>query len=192
MNRTNLRTAPAALLIALVSLSTLSACGGRSRESDDITADTTARTTDDGTVETTGTQALDRSSTVIGYHFGDSSVPPEYHRSYTLTVRKGEARLVVDSYGDVLHDVSQPIGERLWTGLLDEVAELESSTLEEESGCTGGTSRSLEVNDDGRMVRIDVGLCGGDHETEAAALDSFVEPVLAEFDMAKLLAEDGD
>jgi hypothetical protein len=186
MNRTNLRTVPAALLIALVFLSALSACGSDGRESDDTTVDTTARTTDDGTVETTGTQALDPSSTVIEYHFGDSSVPPEYHRSYTLTVRKGEARLVVDSYGDVLHDVSRSIGKRSWTALLEGVADLESTTLEEESGCSGGTSRSLEVDDGETFVRIDIGLCDGDHEPEAAALDSLLEPVLDEFDMSSI------
>jgi hypothetical protein len=40
--------------------------------------------------------------------FNDSSVPPEYHRRYTLTADAESAQLVVDSYGDVLHDVTEP------------------------------------------------------------------------------------
>ena len=51
---------------------------------------------------------LDPASATVEYHYQDSSVPPEYHRSYTLTVTQGEADLVVDSYGDVLHDETAP------------------------------------------------------------------------------------
>ena len=36
----------------------------------------------------------------IIYRFGDASVPPDYHRSYTITVTAGGVRIVVDSYGD--------------------------------------------------------------------------------------------
>jgi hypothetical protein len=86
----------------------------------------------------------------------------------------------------VLHDVSRSIGKRSWTALLEGVADLESTTLEEESGCSGGTSRSLEVDDGETVVRIDIGLCDGDHEPEAAALDSLLEPVLDEFDMSSI------
>ena len=34
----------------------------------------------------------------ITYHFGDASVPPEYHRSYTITVAPDKIDMVVDSY----------------------------------------------------------------------------------------------
>ena len=40
----------------------------------------------------------------VTYAFTDSSVPPQYHRSVTLTVTRDEAHIVVDSYGDVLAD----------------------------------------------------------------------------------------
>lgn len=177
----------ALLISALVGASELSACGDDSRQGDDTTVDTTVASDETG--------ELDASSTVVEYHFGDSSVPPEHHRSYTLTVRQGKARLVVDSYGDVLHDVSQPIGPAMWTALLDEAAALESFSPEEEQGCTGGTSRSLEVDegDSGTpVVSIDIALCDGANEAEAAALESMMKPVLDEFDMTTLLAENDD
>ena len=40
----------------------------------------------------------------ITYHFGDASVPPKYHRSYTVTVTTDKVRIVVDSYGKILAD----------------------------------------------------------------------------------------
>jgi hypothetical protein len=45
----------------------------------------------------------------IVYRFGDASVPPQYHRSYTITVTAGQARVVVDSYGDVLAEKAYEI-----------------------------------------------------------------------------------
>ena len=43
-----------------------------------------------------------RSIKKITYHFQDASVPPEYHRSYTVIVDKDRLTITVDSYGDIL------------------------------------------------------------------------------------------
>src|SRR5690606_31570938 len=40
--------------------------------------------------------------TEAGFHFGDASLPPEAHRSWTVTVTPDMAYVVVDSYGDVV------------------------------------------------------------------------------------------
>lgn len=40
------------------------------------------------------------------YKFNDSSTPPEYHRSYTISVSPDSVHLSVDSYGSVLLDKS--------------------------------------------------------------------------------------
>ena len=42
--------------------------------------------------------------TEIAYHFADASVPPDYHRSYSITVTAAAVRIVVDSYGEILAD----------------------------------------------------------------------------------------
>jgi len=49
----------------------------------------------------------DAATLTVTYRYQDASVPPEYHRSYDVIVGDGEARVVVDSYGDVLHDVTE-------------------------------------------------------------------------------------
>ena len=38
----------------------------------------------------------------IVYHFKDRSVPPEYHRSYTIEVTKDSSSCIVDSYGNII------------------------------------------------------------------------------------------
>jgi hypothetical protein len=115
---------------------------------------------------------------VITYEFRDSSVPPEYHRSYTLTVRRDEVHVVVDSYGDVIGETTEPLPEDVWDGLVagfDDVATIESV----DSDCTGGTGRALRVTE-GDEVVVDFSLspCQGEGEAEADEVDSYVEPVI--------------
>ena len=38
----------------------------------------------------------------VEFSYGDRSVPPRYHRSYTISITRNENTLVVDSYGSVL------------------------------------------------------------------------------------------
>ena len=38
----------------------------------------------------------------VYYHFGDASVPPPDHRSYTLQVKKDAIDVTIDSYGEIL------------------------------------------------------------------------------------------
>ena len=61
----------------------------------------------------TGVTDLPPGATVT-YEFHDSSVPPPYHRSYVLTFDRAGARIVVDSYGDVLADRTAPMTEDAW------------------------------------------------------------------------------
>lgn len=42
--------------------------------------------------------------TKIVYRFRDASVPPRYHRSYTISVTADEATVVVNSYGTQLNE----------------------------------------------------------------------------------------
>ena len=136
---------------------------------------------------------LDPASATVEYHYQDSSVPPEYHRSYTLTVTQGEADLVVDSYGDVLHDETAPIDEAAWEDLLAAVSEDGLSGGGAADGCSGGTGRDLRATDvdhpaSDPAVAVSIEVCGGDGEDAAARVDAVVEPILARFDMAALLA----
>ncbi len=128
---------------------------------------------------------------VIEYHFGDSSVPPEYHRSYDLTVTKGNVHIVVDSYGTLINEVDRPLDDDVWSVLIDEVDSVDGlAEGSSDDGCTGGTSSTLKIVDGGTVVvNADAFLCGGEG---SEALNEFVAPVVASIsDFDELLAIDG-
>jgi hypothetical protein len=136
---------------------------------------------------------VDPDTAVVEYRFTDSSVPPEYHRSYTLTVTDGEARIVVDSYGDVLHDETEDVDAATWTELLDHVERVDGLGDEPDDDCDGGTSHELRVTDGEHSesdpaVGAHVGVCGGSGRSDADQLEQAVQPALDLFDMDVLLA----
>jgi hypothetical protein len=135
---------------------------------------------DDDVVDGTGLELSDEAQ--ITYHYGDSSVPPEYHRSYTLTIGPTEVHAVVDSYGDVLQDVTADLPAEVWDNLVADagtVAALGDEVDADDKGCAGGTSRSLEIVDGGETVVTEsFGVCGGANEAPAQALDGYIQPVL--------------
>jgi hypothetical protein len=123
---------------------------------------------------------------VVEYRFGDSSVPPEFHRSYTLTISRDEVHAVVDSYGDVIGERTEPLPSEVWDDLtagLDEVAAVQPSAADI-SGCVGGRSRDLEVTDEGEtLVSTHLYICRdeeGDlhNEEEAEQIDAYVQPAI--------------
>ena len=116
----------------------------------------------------------------IGYEYRDASVPPEFHRSYTLSISRDEVAAVVDSYGDVLYDATTPISDDVWERLADTfetVVDLEPDEIED--GCAGGTGRVLVIADgDQTLVDVDVEVCGGENADTADAIDAYVAPVI--------------
>ncbi len=86
----------------------------------------------------------------ITYAFGDASVPPEYHRSYTITVTTDTARVVIDSYGDVLADEQYEITEAQFGNIRNslETNDIRHCTLDENEGCAGGTSEGISYSDE--------------------------------------------
>lgn len=80
------------------------------------------------------------------FEFHDSSVPPPYHRSYSLKFKDESVQIVVDSYGEIMTDTVLNIGK----DIVDQAFELvkkckirSKSTKEESDGCTGGTGVSV-------------------------------------------------
>lgn len=85
--------------------------------------------------------------TKIVYEFGDSSVPPQYHRSYVITVTKDKVHIVVDSYGDVLNDKEYKIDEKDFDSIVEALSEYDiknRTKTEDNRGCTGGTSDGVK------------------------------------------------
>ena len=147
------------LIVLLLVPTAAAACGG----DDDDTE--TGALSDDATIE---------------YHYGDSSVPPEYHRSYTLTVTMDEVHAVVDSYGDVLHDVTEPLPPEVWDELTSTAGDVLDLPVDEDvEPCAGGTTRRLMIEDGGEtLVDVGFGACGGSNEEAEAALDRWIQPVI--------------
>ncbi len=102
----------------------------------------------------------------ITYHFGDASVPPEYHRSYVITVTAETVRIVVDSYGEILADKSYQISDKLLNEIKESFKQykIRNCKWDESEGCTGGTSEKISCSDENKEVFSgSVYHCGGEN-----------------------------
>lgn len=115
----------------------------------------------------------------FSYEFTDSSVPPPFHRSYTIDVNKDSVCLTVDSYGDTLahKEYSMPENglEMIANALLKH--KINKRFQEKKSkGCTGGTTRAISWRTKNKDF-FDASLyrCGGkDYGTLVGDIDSFL------------------
>ncbi len=101
----------------------------------------------------------------ITYRYGDSSVPPQYHRSYTITVTEERISIVVDSYGDILAEDSFDLAPGKMGELIKLAKDLKirnTGNLRTSSNCDGGTTRRLTIIEKGReRVNGEMYICGG-------------------------------
>lgn len=181
--------------IALLSVLGLAACGTDGTDGPgvdprpDLTTTEVAQPTE--TVEPTdspvGGFTID--DTTITYRFTDSSVPPENHRSFTLTIVDGIGTLVVDSYGDTLDTRAQPIDEAALDDLLTSYrdGELEEAFTPEtvEPGCAGGTTVALTLTDGSTTDETSLYRCQANDE-QARQLIEAMAPIVGHFDIADL------
>jgi hypothetical protein len=79
----------------------------------------------------------------IALRFTDSSVPPEYHRSYTIVVEAGSVQTKVDVYDDVIASDEHVLDDGSWAKLAGDAQQLPSTLSEDDDGATGGTSYRL-------------------------------------------------
>lgn len=100
----------------------------------------------------------------IVYEFTDSSVPPQYHRSYTIRVMRDSVHVTVDSYGEILAEAGYPITGSDHRELMEalETAGLHLVPERENDGCTGGTTETLTIlGAEGTVFHGWVYHCGG-------------------------------
>lgn len=82
------------------------------------------------------------------YDFSDSSVPPPFHRSYSITIESTSVKLVIDSYGDILLNETYLINSDQF---LDFINKLRACGIKkkpenkEKHGCTGGTGDAFNL-----------------------------------------------
>jgi hypothetical protein len=159
-------------LVLPASLVLVAGCGGS-------TAPTAAGLPDDATVT---------------YAFTDSSVPPRYHRSVTLTITRDEAQIVIDSYGDVLADERVETPTAVWETLGATLPAVEALTVEAPGeGCTGGTAVSLTVETpSGPSLDLDPEFCAGSNEGLEESIDGWIAPARDLFPPTDVLAPEGE
>lgn len=101
----------------------------------------------------------------VTYYFGDASVPPKYHRSYSITVTTDKVRVVVDSYGEVLADERYKITSKQFNDIRNSLKrhKIRNCTLGDDEGCTGGTIERVSFSDaENEIFSGSVYHCGGD------------------------------
>jgi hypothetical protein len=139
------------------------------------------------------TTGLPEDATVT-YAFFDSSVPPAYHRSITLTVTRDEAHIVVDSYGDVLADERAPMKAPVWATLGATLPAVEDLTVADPGeGCTGGTGIRLTVETpEGPILDLDPQFCAGANEALEEPINGWIAPARDLFPATDVLAPEGE
>lgn len=81
------------------------------------------------------------------YRYEDASLPPEFHRSYTINVMNEKIHISIDSYHKVLGKKSLPITKTKYQSFVAAILGLNIKVREEvkSNGCTGGTSDKLDI-----------------------------------------------
>ncbi|QGG96590.1 hypothetical protein [Actinomarinicola tropica] len=174
MPRTPRRRRTARSSLALLALLVVAACG------DDDGGGSAASTT---------TAPSGQEITEAGFAFRDASIPPEYHRSWTVTVTDGQAYVVVDSYGDVVGEDTATLDDGTWDQLRANVAALEGDEAVEGEDCTGGTGAQVwAMEGEVERFEMDAEVCGGDNADVVERWMAAFDPVTELVDMEALLA----
>lgn len=121
----------------------------------------------------------------VVYELRDAAVADDDDRSYTLTVWRGTARLVVRS-GDDVQDIGRPIDDELWQRTLAQAMDFAGAESVRSDDCSVGISEELTVldGDKAELVHVFVDNCG---VAEGPRIQDAVSDVLAQFDLATLL-----
>ncbi|MBP9759725.1 hypothetical protein KBD45_08600 [Candidatus Dojkabacteria bacterium] len=117
----------------------------------------------------------------IEYSYGDSSVPPEYHRSFVVHITKEKITIKVDSYGDIINDKSFKLSDKDFKDILKAVNKINfKAKFPPLTGCTGGVTRKLILQGEGELKCIDVYYCGNKPEQgKTKELDEAAEVIVS-------------
>lgn len=114
------------------------------------------------------------------YKFTDSSVPPPFHRSYTIAVDKDSARLKVNSYGQTLAQKEYPMPENGLEMIGDALLKHKITKRSKEQvsdGCVGGTTEAISYGMQAEPAFFSAFIyhCGSkDYGTLLGDVDSFL------------------
>ncbi|MDT0202130.1 hypothetical protein [Nocardioides sp. AE5] len=122
---------------------------------------------------------FDPATTAVEVRFRDSSVPPEYHRSWEMEMDAETIALTVDSYGDVVATNSVAMSAEEWTEFLSDLpADLErwGQPEADEHSCAGGTGMSITVHDGEESAELVLDNCFDDQRAISRELVAAVGP----------------
>ena len=107
-------------------------------------------------------------TTMVEYRYGDSSIAPEYHRSYTISITDDKKTIVIDSYGNVLLRKEYPNTPTEFQAFIEELSKkgIKQHQDDNDDPCDGGTSETLRLyNKDVKFFDAYVYHCSGESGT---------------------------
>ncbi|MGH1339591.1 MAG: hypothetical protein ACRBFS_25965 [Aureispira sp.] len=121
--------------------------------------------------------------TLFHYHFQDASVPPPYHRSYTIRADSNQVQIWVYCYGDTLASEVYPLPDsalqRVGGALLKNgiAQHKKKKTLK---GCTGGVGHEIMYASTINSTTFSANryVCGGGYEGDLKGdVNQFLEDI---------------
>jgi hypothetical protein len=106
----------------------------------------------------------DKNIDQVRYSYHDSSVPPQFQRNYTITVKPDIAQVIVTSYGNLINDSSVVCTQQQFDEIINllQTGKVRNAELSNNDGCTGGNGESLSCySKDSLVFSGDVYHCGG-------------------------------
>lgn len=106
---------------------------------------------EDGFQKTTPKMSLKNISKIV-YRFRDSSVPPPYHRSYSVTVTPEGSNHIVTDYSDELSNTTEKLKDGAWDELVKMAQDLQDPGAYSARGATGTTGSTIYIYWKGELI----------------------------------------
>ena len=122
-------------------------------------------------------------ATKVEYRYGDASVAPDYHRSYTIAITDSSKVITIDSYGDILLKRQYPNTPTDFQAFKDLLSKQGITTHKEtdSGGCCGGTTEYIRLyQEDAKIFDAYVYHCSGNYgnlSLPAGTADLFSEQI---------------
>ncbi len=141
------------------------------------------------TEQTSEEKVKEQKINFLVFQFHDASVPPEYHRSFTLTFETDKAHLLVDSYGDIITDTQLNLNKETIQKIFSLVDKHQIKNKEKKNvdeGCTGGTGVSIKYGFEKEVfcngyVYFCGGTTDGDLQGDLKAFEKEILEMIPEF-----------
>lgn len=140
-----------------------------------------------GKAETKNDPVVAGNSDTLIYDFQDASVPPPYHRSYTIRVTAEQVYFAISDYSQILSKDSLVLTRAAYDSFATAINDLHIKNRKEviQEGCTGGTSDKLDLyRGSSKEVRGYIYYCGGkkygDLEGDVAAAANLFKALIPE------------